>query len=315
MNKRQKEVELAKLEAEKIVLEQLKQVYQKAANDCARKIRLHSGRINALLKDWDDLDDKQKSILQSQIYQRKYQESLKQQIDGFLETLNSSQQETIEAYFEECYQNGYIGCVYDMHGQMIPLIMPINQKQMLKALKLDPKVSRKLYGKYVNQLKKRIRQEISRGISTGLTFGNMAKNLNRAANTGFNNAMRIVRTEGHRVQVESANDAQHDAKAKGADIVKQWDAALDDRTRESHRQVDGEIRELDEPFSNGLMYPSDPSGGAEEVVNCRCALLQRASWALDESELETLKERAAYFGLDKSKNFEDFQKKYLKAAD
>ena len=28
------------------------------------------------------------------------------------------------------------------------------------------------------------------------------------------------------------------------------------------------------------MYPGDPSGRAEEVINCRCALLQRARWAL-----------------------------------
>ena len=50
----------------------------------------------------------------------------------------------------------------------------------------------------------------------------------------------------------------------------------------SHQKVDGEIRELDEPFSNGLMFPGDPAGGAAEVVNCRCALLQRARWALDD---------------------------------
>lgn len=40
-------------------------------------------------------------------------------------------------------------------------------------------------------------------------------------------------------------------------------------------------------------------------------MLQRARWALDEDELETLKERAAYFGLDKGKNFADFKEKYL----
>jgi hypothetical protein len=35
---------------------------------------------------------------------------------------------------------------------------------------------------------------------------------------------------------------------------------------------------------------------------------------LDEDELQTLKDRAAYFELDKSKDFEDFKEKYLKAA-
>ena len=71
------------------------------------------------------------------------------------------------------------------------------------------------------------------------------------------------------------------------------------------------IREMDEKFSNGLLYPSDPNGQASEVCNCRCALIQRARWALDESELATLKERAEYYGIDKSDNFIQFRQKFL----
>jgi hypothetical protein len=110
-------------------------------------------------------------------------------------------------------------------------------------------------------------------------------------------------------------DACYKAKDKGADVVKQWDSTLDSRTRESHMIVDGEIRELDEAFSNGLMFPGDPAGGAAEVINCRCRLNQRARWALDADELKELKKRAEYFGLDKTDSFEDFKKKYLKAAE
>lgn len=98
-------------------------------------------------------------------------------------------------------------------------------------------------------------------------------------------------------------------------MVKQWDAALDSRTRDSHARLDGEIRELDEKFSNGLMFPGDPSGRPEEVINCRCTSDTRARWALDEAELQTLKDRAAYFGLDKTQNFEEYKQKYLKAAE
>jgi hypothetical protein len=128
-------------------------------------------------------------------------------------------------------------------------------------------------------------------------------------------AMRIARTEGHRIQCQAGMDACYKAKDMGADVLKQWDATLDARTRESHQQVDGQVRELDEKFSNGLMFPGDPSGGAAEVVNCRCALLQRARWAMDEDELQTLKDRAEYYGLDKTENFDDFKKQYLKAVE
>lgn len=66
---------------------------------------------------------------------------------------------------------------------------------------------------------------------------------------------------------------------------------------------------------NGLMFAGDPNGPASEVINCRCVTLQSARWALDEDELELLKERAEYFGLDNTENFKDFQEKYLKATE
>ncbi len=47
-----------------------------------------------------------------------------------------------------------------------------------------------------------------------------------------------------------------------------------------------------------VMYPGG-FGIASQDVNCRCALLQRARWALDANELKILKERAAYYDLDK----------------
>lgn len=42
--------------------------------------------------------------------------------------------------------------------------------------------------------------------------------------------------------------------------------------------------------------------------------MQRARWALTEEELQTLKDRAEYFGLDKTEDFEDFKKKYIDAS-
>lgn len=52
--------------------------------------------------------------------------------------------------------------------------------------------------------------------------------------------------------------------------------------------MDGEVKELDEAFSNGLMFPGDPDGPAEEVCNCRCALLQRVRSALNSDETKIL---------------------------
>ena len=317
MKNYEKEVLKARLDAEANELKHLKAIYNKASEDIIKKIEISNGKINVLLSNWDNLTEEEKSIYQSQIYQRDFQKSLKTQIDGFLKDLNSKQYATMTEYMEDCYKNGYLGAMYSIHKQGIPIISPIDQKKVTKAMFTDSKISKKLYtklGEDVEVLKKRIANNISRGIATASDYKVIARNIAADSNVGFNRAMRITRTEGNRISNESAYDASMSAKDKGADVVKSWDAALDGRTRESHARVDGEIRELDEKFSNGLKYPGDSSGGAAEVVNCRCALLQRAKWALDDDELETLKERAAFYGLDKTNDFNDFKNKYLKAA-
>lgn len=316
MNKRQLEVEKAKIREEKKLLKELKKIYEDAAKEVEQKIRISNGKIDLLLSVYDELDDKQKSLLQSQIYQKKFQENLKKQLDELIGNLNVNSYDKINRYLTDSYYTGYIGTMYDIQGQGIPLITPINEKQVTRAMTLNTKLSVPLYTRMcidVGVLKKQIAKHISRGIATSSPYAHIARNIDGASNIGFNKAMRIARTEGHRIQVLSANDAQHAAKAKGCEVVKQWDATLDGRTRPMHRLLDGKLAEIDEPFvvdDIEVMYPGG-FGIASQDVNCRCALLQRAKWALDADELKTLKERAAYYGLDKSDDFRDFREKYL----
>lgn len=54
--------------------------------------------------------------------------------------------------------------------------------------------------------------------------------------------------------------------------IKIWVSVLDDKTRESHVLMDGEEQLINQPFSNGLMHPGDPTGVAAEVINCRCTI-------------------------------------------
>ena len=307
MNQRQKEALEAQLNSEKRTLNELRQVYRQAMKDCDEKIRELSMRT--------DLEN-----LQSIIYQKRYQEVLKGQLGSVLDKLHTEEYATVADYLARCYEDGYIGTMYDIHGQGVPVICPIDQRQVVSAIQTHTKLSKSLYerlGEDVDSLRTSIRAEISRGAATGMTWnaiaGKIAKSFkNTPFNKAYNQAMRIARTEGHRIASEAASNAQYAAREKGADVLKQWDATLDGRTRPSHREVDGEIRELDEVFSNGLQYPGDPKGAAAEVINCRCALLQRARWALDEDELNTLQERAEFFLLDKSAKFEEFKERYLK---
>lgn len=322
MNQRQKLVQKQFLNNEEAVIRRLKSVYNQSLKDIEGKAKALQDQINTLgaLADMaEDEADKARilSMQQSKIYQKQYQDALKKQIGSILDNMQVEEFKTVDEYLQKCYEDGFIGAMYDLHGQGIPLCFPLDQEAMVRAVQTDSKISQGLYsrlGEDVAVLKKKITAEVSRGISTGMSFQQVAQQLAAYTSIGFNNAVRIARTEGHRIQAQSSMDACYKAKEKGADVLKQWDSALDKRTRRSHQHVDGEIRDMDEPFSNGLMFPGDPSGGASEVVNCRCALLQRARWALDDDELETLKERAAFYDMDKTDSFADFKKKYLKAV-
>ncbi len=64
------------------------------------------------------------------------------------------------------------------------------------------------------------------------------------------------------------------AKSLGRVMTKIWVSGKDDRTRDSHRSVDSV--DLNGKFNVGgasLDHPGDPMGPAEEVVNCRCAMV------------------------------------------
>lgn len=325
MNKREKEVLQNQLDKEKAVMEQLKKQYDRSLRDIEQKTKVLMFDIQQLDEalNTDGLDDRSKEVLesrkQSKIYQKQQQDALKKQVAAITEKLHSDEYSTIEQYLKECYTDAYVGTMYDLAGQGIPIITPIDQTAVVRAVTLDSKISKGLYtalGVDTNALKIAISAEISRGIATGLPYAQIARNLTNVSRSGFSNAMRIVRTEGHRIQNASTYDAQQAAKAKGCNVVKQWDSTLDGKTRPTHRELDGQIREVEEHFEiagKKAKYPGDFNDPAEDC-NCRCASLTRAKWALGEDELKTLQDRARFFGLDKSEGFEDYKKKYLKVS-
>lgn len=271
MNKKQKEVQQTFLNNEKAVLKKLESNYKDALDEINNRI--------AILQSRDDAD------MQYVIYQIEYQKALKAQVQAILEQLQSKNFDTVSAYLTKSYEDGFIGTMYDLQGQGIPLVFPIDQEQVVAAIQHETKLSESLYsslGKDTKVLSKQIAGEISRGISNAAMYSEMARNIAGYAGISKNKAMRIARTEAHRIQCKATADAQWKAKEKGADVVKQWDASLDGKTRDTHRLLDGQIRELDEPFEVMGMTAMEPGGFGDpsEDCNCRCALLQRARWAL-----------------------------------
>ena len=235
MLKREKEVFGYLLDTEEAVMKELEKQFRKALEDINTCIRLMQA---------DELT-------QSRIYRLQYQKTLKKQVEAILEKLHSDEYTSMQQYLSSTYTDAYVGTVYALHGQSVPVIMPVDPRAALKAVMTDSELSTDLYtsiGVDINNLKKAVRNEITRGIATGMTYEDIARNVAFKSKAPLNRAKNIVQTEGHRIQQASAHDARHHAISRGADLVKQWDSTLDGATRDTHRKLDGQIREVDEPF-------------------------------------------------------------------
>lgn len=95
------------------------------------------------------------------------------------------------------------------------------------------------------------------------TNENRMRTFSRTAMTGAQNA-------GRQAQMEDAED-------QGIKVKKRWLATLDNRTRDTHAELDGQEVPVDQPFEvDGMeiMFPGDPNADPSLVYNCRCTMIE-----------------------------------------
>lgn len=121
--------------------------------------------------------------------------------------------------------------------------------------------------------KKRVREQLALGVSEGESVEQLADRID-----GYLEEIVPYRAElVARTEVISASNlgSQAAAKATGLPINREWIATRDDRTRESHEAVDGQVQPMDVPYQiegDRLLFPGDGSLGAspENTIQCRC---------------------------------------------
>lgn len=126
---------------------------------------------------------------------------------------------------------------------------------------------------------KKVNRQITQGIIQGESLDQISKRLATNLSTQNMNHMKtLARTAMTGAQNAGREQSLKRAQELGLNMVKEWMATLDGRTRDSHRHMDGETIKVGDKwhhykFSNGLRYPGDPEGPAHEVFNCRCTLV------------------------------------------
>jgi HK97 family phage portal protein len=111
--------------------------------------------------------------------------------------------------------------------------------------------------------KQAIRDALAEGLLEGEGIPELTKRIADIGAFGDSRAELIARTE----TVAVTNGAQVQSMSRwaaenGGTVTKRWLSAGDGRVRPAHRALNGEVRGIDEAFSNGLQHPAEP--------NCRC---------------------------------------------
>lgn len=311
MKQWQKEIKQAQLDREKQVYKELEGTYRQALDDVNKKAKDLQDQISKLVAD----DPENESLLRSKVYQLKYQEQIKAQLDDAMNRLNDAG--SIEAYMEDMYREGYASNIYALQKQGVPVIAPINHDKMLTALTYNTNnipLSTRLY-KNVEKTKKQVMSEITRGIASGMSNQDVARNIKNRMGVSYRKARQLAQNEGHRVNTQAVMDSMHDAKDRGADIVKQWDCTYDKKTRPVHARLDQKWTEIDDYFDygGGKVFAPKQFGVASLDINCRCALLSVPRWDVDS---DTPKHMDNITGeLIEAKNYDDWKNKYYNVSE
>ena len=147
--------------------------------------------------------------------------------------------------------------------------------------------------------RRRIRNVLAEEIAAGAPLGRQIRRMRREFRIfrrgvkgprGPSRARTTARTENG----IAWGTGQHAQMRESGVIGEIWITSRDARVRQSHAALEGACALIDELFANGLLHPLDPSGPADEVINCRCVAAP-APRGRDETRLATYDQRTRYW--------------------
>ena len=168
-----------------------------------------------------------------------------------------------------------------------PSFTLLNQDAVLRLIKDSPAVLPKSKAKIAKNKQwntPKLRSALTHAIVQGDSIPKLSKKVEEICGSNKAIATRNARTMMTGARNAGTLAAYVRAEQNGMHIQKQWMAALDERTRVSHRHLDGEIKPVNEKFSNGLMHPGDTTGRPSELWNCRCTMVPIVNDQLYEGE-------------------------------
>ena len=270
----------------------LKREYSKAVRETQNKLDDYMRRFETKDAQWQkwvaDGKKTQKEYQQwrtGQIMIGKRWEEMRDTLAQDYHNANVIAHSVVNGYMPEVYALNHNYATFEVEqGSQLDTSYTLYDRQTVERLlredpDLLPKPGKSMTGKIaankdIAWQEGQIQSATLQGILQGESIPHMARRIcTELGNTNYASAVRYARTATTGAECAGRLDAYKRAQSLGIDMMQTWVATLDNRTRHSHRDLDGETVGLNEEFSNGCAYPGDPSGPPEEVWNCRCTTI------------------------------------------
>lgn len=168
------------------------------------------------------------------------------------------------------FEHGFgVNFGFDLYDEKSVERLLRDNPKILPKKKLDP-------AKDIPWNMRNVRAQVTQGIIQGESIPKIAKRLAEVVpNRNEHQMVLHARTAMTGAQNGGRMERYKEAEDLGIKFKKVWTATLDNRTRDEHRDLDGQAVNPDEPFKihgEKIMFPGDPEADPSLVYNCRCTL-------------------------------------------
>ncbi len=174
-------------------------------------------------------------------------------------------------------QSAGVDISFDLYSRETVERLFLEKPKLLPGMNPRGKTARDIaLGKAVRWNAQKVNSALIQGLLQGESVPKMASRLRSVAQMGYNASVRNARTMATGAQNAGRISAARQARKKGVEMTNVWAATLDMRTRHEHRLLDGQRRDIDEPFEvdgEKIRFPGDPEAAPHLVYNCRCTLI------------------------------------------
>lgn len=221
--------------------------------------------------------------MRGQVFQDKQWQARRDEIDNILLNADRAAQNIVnEGKLGVFAANAnYMGYALERDSNIDTGFVLYSESTVARLIEDDPQilpkpapgVKKELAFPYYNKL---MSSAITQGIVQGKTISEIAGRVARTTGeSSYKSAMRNARTAYTGAQNAGRIEGLHQAQRLGIKVKKKWLAILDSRTRDTHKDLDGQIQKVDDPFvvdGDEIMFPGDPTAKPALTYNCRCTL-------------------------------------------